>query len=88
MIDEPLPVVDDRGAGVPLTRFERSRLDFRSTTIVHARWCKAAAYVFDVDDWIAHYDKTLTVGEHVEIYGRASADPSRGPTLRSMPRPN
>ena len=83
--DDRLPVLGDRGAGVPLSSFERYRLDFSRTTVVHARWCKAAAYRYDVDDWIAHHDPTLTVGEHVEIYSRESADPSDSRTLRSMP---
>lgn len=83
-IDEPLPVVGDQGAGVPLTLFERSRLDFSRAPVVHARWAKAAAYHFDVDDWLAYYDPTLSVGELIETYGDASASTSTK-TLREIP---
>lgn len=86
MTDRRLPVVGDRGAGVPLSRFERRRIDFTRTTVVHARWCKAAAYLCGCDDWVAWYDPTLTVGEHVEVYARATAAPGAGPTLRHTPR--
>jgi hypothetical protein len=79
-----LPVVGDDGAGVPLTIDERRRLDFEVEPVVHARWCKAIAYLFDVDDWSAHYDSTLTVGEHFDVYRTESADTS-SVTLRETP---
>jgi hypothetical protein len=69
----------------PLTRFERGRIDFERTNIFHARACKAIAVEFGVEDWLARYDWTLTVSEHVEIYRRASGTTARGePTLREM----
>lgn len=77
-----LPVTGDRGAGVPLTRHERSRLDFTRTTVVHARWAKAAAWAHGVRDWVAWYDHTLTVGELEAEYASAGADPADGPTMR------
>lgn len=80
-----LPTVGDGGAGVPLTRFERLRIDFTRTTVVHARWCKSAASLYDVTDWTAHYDHTLTVGEHMDMYARVSASVSDGPTMREVP---
>lgn len=81
-----LPVAGDRGAGVPLTRAERRRIDFTETTVVHARWCKAAASVYGCSDWFAWYDPTLTVGEHEAVYAAATADPGAGPTLRHTSR--
>jgi len=80
-----LPSLGDRGAGVPLTEHERRRIDFTRTSVVHARWCKAAAWAFDVGDWAAYYDHSLSVGEHVRVYQRASADPG-GRTIRETPR--
>ena len=81
--DDHLPVIGDRGAGAPLTSYERRRIDFTRTTVVHARWCKAAAVMCGVDDWLAYYDSRLSVGEHVSILRRVSADPRHGPTLRA-----
>lgn len=84
--DDRLPTTGE-GAGIPLTRFEKSRIDFSKRSILHARWCKAAAYKFEEDDWLSYYDHRLTVGEHVEVYARSTADPSRGATMRHAPWP-
>jgi len=73
----------DRGAGVPLTERERRRLDFTRTTVVHARWCKAAAHEAGVRPWLDHYDPDLTVSEHVSVYAGAGYDPENAPTLRA-----
>lgn len=69
---------------IPLTPFERGKLDFTRTNVFHARSCKALSGEFGVEDWIAHYDHTLTVSEHVEIYRCASHSPTArdGPTMR------
>lgn len=75
--EDRLPTVGP-GAGVPLTRGEKRRLDFGRTTVVHARWCKAAAWKYSVRDWTAHYDHTLTVDEMLGIYSRMSTDPGAG----------
>jgi hypothetical protein len=68
----------------PLTRFERTQIDFSRTNVFHARACKAIAAEFDVEDWIARYDHTLTVSEHVGIFERAGASIERGRTLRAL----
>lgn len=71
---------------VPLTQFERSQIDFSRTNVFHARACKAIAGEFLVEDWVARYDHTLTVCEHVEIYRRAGRSAPSGPTLRELAR--
>lgn len=83
--DERLPFGADGGGGIRLTRYERRKLDFTRTTVVHARWCKSAASLYEVQDWFAHYDHTLTVGEHVDLFARVSASVEDGPTMRETP---
>lgn len=70
----------------PLTAFERHKIDFSRTNVFHARSCKAISVEFCVDDWLARYDWTLNVSEHVEIY-RRSGQPTAttsGPTMRDL----
>lgn len=43
---------------IPLTRFERSQIDFSRTNVFHARACKAIAVEFGVEDWLARNDCT------------------------------
>jgi hypothetical protein len=70
---------------IPLTQFERSQIDFSRTNVFHARACKALSGEFSVEDWLARYDHTLTVSEHVEIYRRAGRSPTAGgPTMREV----
>ena len=68
-----------------LTDAERWRIDFTETNVFHARSCKAIGCGLDVDDWLAHYDPTLTVDEHRDVYERAAG---RAPTLRRMQTPD
>lgn len=76
---------EEMGCGqTPLSRFERAQLDFSRTNVFHARACKAIAGEFGVKDWLARYDWTLTVCEHVEVYRRAGRSARSGPTLRSL----
>lgn len=65
----------------PLTRFERAQIDFSRTNLFHARACKAIAAEFVVEDWLAHYDHTLTVCEHVKVYRREGRSGRSGPTM-------
>ena len=68
----------DRRAGqVALTQFERSQLDFTRTNTFHARSCKGIAEELEVSDWLAHYDHTLTVDEHFDVYEGAREDVPR-----------
>jgi hypothetical protein len=71
---------------IPLTPFERGKLDFTRTNVFHARACKALSGEFGVEDWLARYDHTLTVSEHTEIYRRAAHSPTArdGPTMREV----
>lgn len=75
----------EQGFGqTPLTRFERGRIVFERTNVFHARACKAIAIEGGVEDWLAYYDHTLSVDEHIEIYRRVGTKPSEGPTLREI----
>lgn len=71
----------------PLTRFERGRIAFERTNVFHARACKAIAIECGVEDWVARYDHTLTVDEHIEIYQRTGTRSPDGPSLRSLSTP-
>ncbi|CAI49751.1 uncharacterized protein NP_7044A (plasmid) [Natronomonas pharaonis DSM 2160] len=46
-----------------LTQSERNQLDFSRTTIPEARTAKASLQSEGVDDWVAHFDPTLTTSE-------------------------
>ena len=62
---------EDRGAAGhdPLTEAERASIDFSRTNALHARCAKAVARRCGVEDWLARYDPSLSVGEHREVYG-------------------
>jgi hypothetical protein len=68
----------------PLTAFERGRIDFSRTNVFHSRACKAIAIECGVEDWLARYDWTLTVCEHVDLYQRVGGTLSEGSTLREI----
>lgn len=65
-----------------LTDHEREQLDFSKgrANVLHARSVKAIALDEGVDDWVAHYDPTLTVDEHREVMERATIE-DRGQRL-------
>jgi hypothetical protein len=71
----------------PLTRFERGRIAFERTNVFHARACKAIAIECGVEDWLAFYDHTLSVDEHIEIYQRCGTRSAEGPSLRDLSAP-
>jgi hypothetical protein len=73
----------ERHGQVDLTVGERERLDFSRTNVPHARACKAIAVTHDVSDWLAHYDHSLTVDEHRDIYDATGGTATR--TMRQMP---
>jgi len=59
-----------------LTDAERDRIDFSKgrANVPHARAVKGIAADHGVDDWLAHYDPTLTVDEHREVMERAGRE--------------
>ena len=57
-----------------LTRAEKRNLDFSETNVFHARTAKAILQGEGVDDWLAYYDQTLTLSEHVEVAQNARQD--------------
>lgn len=64
----------------PLTEHEREEIDFSKgrANVPHARSVKAALTQQGVGDWLAHYDPTLTVDEHVSTVaeaGRGGGEP-------------
>lgn len=77
---------NDNFGQTPLSRLERREIDFTRTNVFHARACKAISVEFVVDDWLALYDHTLTVSEHIDIYRRAGRPSARadGPTMREL----
>jgi hypothetical protein len=57
----------DQSTGqIPLSDHERDEIDFSKAraSVPHARAVKAIAAEQGIDDWLAHYDPTLTVDEH------------------------
>ena len=71
-----------------LTWSERRRLVQRDgwnfgTKGFHAQACKAIAEFYDVSDWTAHYDHTLTVDEHKDVYPAVAGD---GQSMRELDR--
>jgi hypothetical protein len=66
----------------PLTSAERYHIrlpetDAGGANVFHARSCKAIAEKMEVSDWVAHYDRTLTVDEHFDVYERVRTDVPR-----------
>lgn len=64
------------GAGqVPLDDYERDELDFskEGVNVPKAQAVKAIALDSGVDDWLSHFDPTLTVDEHRNLVQRAGA---------------
>lgn len=67
----------EEGAGqVGLSDHERDEIDFSkaNASVPHARAVKGIAASEGVDDWLAHYDPTLTVDEHREVMERAARE--------------
>lgn len=82
---------------VPLTEAEIEAIDFSKgrASVPHAQAAKAALTKQGIDDWLAHYDPTLTVDEHVssvgpgaegriepELLGVGQGAPGGGPDIR------
>lgn len=82
--------VDDRNTTeaighVELTEYERDAIDFTETNVPHARACKAIALDASVGDWLAHYDHTLSVAEHRDLYQRGETSMRNlSPNLRAI----
>jgi hypothetical protein len=65
------------GAGqVPLSDHEKEQIDFSEAraSVPHAQAVKGLAASEGVDDWLAHYDPTLTVDEHRDLAERAKRE--------------
>lgn len=76
-----------------LTDHELSRLETRNQhggrglTVVEWQVVKGAASKYEVQDWTAKADGTLTYGENVALMRLESTAPARGgPTLKEMPQ--
>ncbi|MFC3957880.1 hypothetical protein [Halovivax cerinus] len=54
----------DKGGQIPLTEAEKREIDFTRTNVMHARAVKGKLTNAGVDDWLAHYDPTISVDEH------------------------
>ena len=61
---------------VDLSDHELEEIDFSEAraSVPHAKSVKGIAASEGVDDWLAHYDPTLTVDEHREVMERAARD--------------
>lgn len=59
---------------VPLTDEERKQIDFTETSVPAARSAKGIAAGEGVDDFLAHFDETLTVDENREVFKRAKRE--------------
>lgn len=75
-----------------LTEHELRRLPTRNQhggrglTVVEWQVVKGAAHFYEVPDWTAHADGSLSYGENVELMRRRSARPDLGgPTMTEMP---
>lgn len=73
---------------LPLSDHERNRLQVREdwtfgTKGFHARACKAIADYYEVHDWTAHYDHTLIVDEHEDVYQSVTGESQ---TMRELDR--
>jgi len=65
---------EQKAGQVALDRREREELDFTETSVPEARSVKGVMLAEGVDDWMAHFDPTLTVDEHRDIAKRAARD--------------
>lgn len=65
---------EQKAGQVELDRRERNELDFTETSVPEARSVKGVMLAEGVDDWMAHFDPTLTVDEHRDIAKRAARD--------------
>ena len=74
--DEIRGEIEDTAGQIPLSDHEREQLDFSSprVNVPHARSVKGIARDEGVDDWLAHYDPTLTVDEHRDVMQRAARE--------------
>ena len=68
--------LEDSAGQVGLTDHEKDDIDFSKdrANVPHARAVKGIAASEGVDDWLAHYDPTLTVDEHREVMQRAARE--------------
>lgn len=74
-----------------LTDREKSKVNWAGPpqngrpNIIEAKRIKAIAQYYDVDDWIAHWDQTLSPGENEEIFQNVSTDPNvQGPSMKDI----
>jgi hypothetical protein len=70
---------------IALSDHERDRIDFskQRASVPHARAVKAIAAEQGIDDWLAHYDPTLTVEEHRPEMERARQSQAGGRRMDS-----
>lgn len=61
---------------IPLSDRELDEIDFSrsNANVLHAQAVKGIAADAGVDDWLAHYDPTLTVDEHRDIMEQAARE--------------
>ncbi len=66
----------DTAGQVALSDHEKRDIDFSeaNASVPHARAVKGIAASEGVDDWLAHYDTSLTVDEHREVMERAARE--------------
>lgn len=72
----------ERFGTAELTELERDRIDFSETNVMHAQAVKAIANGLGIEDWLAHYDTTLSVDEHRARFRQLSGD---NLTMRDLP---
>lgn len=74
-----------------LTKAEKARVNWAGPpengrpNIIEAKYVKAIALYYGVDNWIEHWDKSASPSENEEIFRRMSAHPgTAGPTMREI----
>lgn len=74
-----------------LTDVEKAQIDWAGPpengrpNIIEAKHIKAIAEYYGVDDWLSHWDKTLSPEENEEIFRKLSTErDSEGPTMQEI----
>lgn len=74
-----------------LTESEKLRVNWAGPpqngrpNIIEAKAIKALAQYYGVEDWMAHWDTSLSPSENEEIFRKISTDPeTEGPTMKEI----
>lgn len=74
-----------------LTEAEKRKVDWAGPpengrpNIIEAQRIKALAQYYGIEDWMTHWDETLSPEENAEIFRRKSTNPEvEGPTMKEL----